>query len=171
MHPASFVLTADIHRMVLWLFIPPRYCKQESIPWKGEGQPFFKQLQKEAMANAQELVDQIPEAAQRMWTSALTLRGREFCFILNAAVRSDDEDQADPTAGLTRAINQLCVTAGSSSSRAVHPPGNVCYRGGGFDMQYRSFYTAGKAFRQPVRSLRKHTCRTHNVHISQAVKC
>ena len=109
------------------------------------------------MANAQELVDQIPEAAQRMWTSALTLRGREFCFILNAAVRSDDEDQADPTAGLTRAINQLCVTAGSSSSRAVHPPGNVCYRGGGFDMQYRGFYTAGKAFRQPVRSLHKHT--------------
>jgi hypothetical protein len=27
--------------------------------------------------------------AQRMWTSALQLRGREFCFILNDAVRED----------------------------------------------------------------------------------
>ena len=43
--------------------------------------------------------DQIPEAAQRMWTSALTLRGREFCYILNAAVRSDDEEMADSING------------------------------------------------------------------------
>ena len=27
--------------------------------------------------------------AQRMWTSALQLRGREFCFILNDTVRED----------------------------------------------------------------------------------
>ena len=32
------------------------YCRKENIPWKEEGQPFFKRLQAEAMANAQELV-------------------------------------------------------------------------------------------------------------------
>jgi len=63
------------------------YCKREGIPWKEEGQPFFRKLQKEAMANMQELIDQVPEAAQRIWTSPLQLRGREFCYILNAAVR------------------------------------------------------------------------------------
>ena len=55
------------------------YCKTEDIDWKAEGQPFFRQLQKEAMTNAQELMGEIPQAAQRMWTSALRLRGREFC--------------------------------------------------------------------------------------------
>ena len=105
------------------------YCAKEKIPWKEEGQPFLKKLQAEAMANAQELVDQIPVAAQRIWTSALTLRGREFCFILNAAVRDDADDLADPTAQLARAINQLCVTAGPSAGVAVHPPDFVCYRG------------------------------------------
>ena len=36
------------------------YCTKEGIPWNEEGVPFLKQLQAEAMANAQELVDQIP---------------------------------------------------------------------------------------------------------------
>ena len=44
----------------------------------------------QVMANAQELTSaaSIPTAVQRMWTSALQLRDREFCSILNAAVRS-----------------------------------------------------------------------------------
>ena len=53
------------------------YCKREAIPWKEEGQPFFRELQKEAMANVQELVGQVPEAAQRIWTSPLQLRVSE----------------------------------------------------------------------------------------------
>ena len=32
---------------------------------------------------------------------------------------------------------------------AVHPPDNVCYRGGGFDDQYRSFFIKGRKYRQP----------------------
>jgi hypothetical protein len=131
-----------------------KYCGHEDIPWKEEGKPFFKALQEEAMANAQELIGQIPEAAQRMWTSALQLRGREFCFILNAAVRSDDPELVEATAQLTRAINKLCVTAGgpgpARAPRAVHPPGNLCFRGGGFDDRYRSFFVKGRCFRQPT---------------------
>ena len=106
------------------------YCAKEKIPWKEEGQPFLKKLQAEAMANEHELVGQIPVAAQRIWTSALTLlRDRQFCFILNAAVRDDADDLADPTAQLARAINQLCVTVGALAGVAVHPPDFVCYRG------------------------------------------
>jgi hypothetical protein len=126
------------------------YCSKENIPWKDEGLPFLQRLQAEAMANAQELASHSGVLLQRMWTSALQLRGREFCFILNAAVRSDDAETADPTAGVTRAINQLCVTAGVTGHAAVHPPGNVCFRGGGFDDRYRSFFATGRQFRQPA---------------------
>jgi hypothetical protein len=127
------------------------YCMTEGIAWREEGQPFFKLLQKEAMTNAQELVGEIPQAAQRMWTSALRLRGREFCYILNAAVRSDRDELADSIAGLSRAINLLCVTTGPSALQvASHPPDNVCYRGGGFDDRYRSFFVSGRQFRQPA---------------------
>ena len=43
------------------------------------------------MKNSDELADadMIPVAAQRMWTSAKTLDGREFCFIMNLTGRQD----------------------------------------------------------------------------------
>ena len=50
---------------------------------------------------------------------------------------------------VSRAINQLCVTAGRDTV-AVHPPGFVCYRGAGFNDAYRSFFVAGREFRQPA---------------------
>ena len=70
------------------------------------------------------------------WTSALQLRGREFCFILNACVRDDRKEVVTPLAKVTRGINKLCVTAGGGAV-AVHPPENVCLRGGGFDDRFR----------------------------------
>lgn len=105
------------------------YCAKENIPWKEEGQPYLQKLQTEAMANAQELVDQIPVAAQRIWTSALTLRGREFCYILNQTLRDDVDDLMEPAAALARAINRLCASAGALTAVPVHPPKYVCYRG------------------------------------------
>ena len=48
-----------------------------------------------------------------------------------------------------------CIIATASYSTvfpcqlAVHPPDNVCYRGGGFDDQYRSFFIKGRKYRQP----------------------
>ena len=81
------------------------------------------------------------------WTSALQLRGREFCFILNRAVRGDEPPLADPTAGLSRGINKLCV---SVPPKPPFPPGDVCLRGGGFDDRFRSFFIEGRKFRQPA---------------------
>ena len=57
------------------------YCTKQGIPYEeDEGERFFEELQEEAMAHGQELAsaDQLPVAAQRMWTSALQLRG-EAC--------------------------------------------------------------------------------------------
>ncbi len=124
------------------------YCKQTDTSWLGNGQPFFEQLELEAMQNAQELSKDIPQAAQRMWTSAKQLDGKEFCFLLNFALREDEHDLIEFAAVLVRAINQLCVTAGNVT--VVHPPANVCYRGGGFDDHHREFFTVGLQFRQPA---------------------
>jgi ADP-ribosylation factor protein 1 len=125
------------------------YCRREGIDWR-EGKAFFRELQSEAMMNAEELASAIPDAAQRLWTSALQLRGREFCFILNYAVRGDEKDLVDHVAVMARAMNLLCVTAGPAREVAIHPPDNVCYRGGGFEDNYRSFYVQGRQFRQPA---------------------
>ena len=122
------------------------HCQQEGIDWRAEGKPFVLRLQKEAMRN---MDDPVEEMMQRMWTSALTLRENEFCSILNRAVRDDGSSLSDATAGLSRGINKLCVTAGSGVS-AVHPPGNLCFRDGGFDDRYRSFFVKGRQLRQPA---------------------
>jgi hypothetical protein len=124
------------------------YCVKEGIPWV-DGKPFLDLLNKQVMANAQELTSSsgVPAAVQRMWTSALQLRGQEFCSILNAVVRDDDPSLSDACAQLTRAINLMCVSARAD---AVHPADNVCFRGGGFNDAYRAFFAEGKVFRQPA---------------------
>eukprot|EP01046_Picozoa_sp_COSAG06_P040820 COSAG06_NODE_4980_length_3811_cov_4.290140_1_plen_592_part_00 len=74
------------------------YCEATATPWQPEGQRFFTELQAEAMKNSAELAeaDQIPMAAQRMWTSAKRLSDREFCFILNHAGRADTPKFVEP---------------------------------------------------------------------------
>ena len=131
------------------------YCKAEGLDWASDGQRYFGQLEAEAMQNPGELSDKdlIPVAAQRMWTSALQLAGREFCFIINYAGRQDTPEFVEPLAVLARAINKNCVTErGPAASVSVpkHPDDDVCFRGGGFLDDHRSFFTPGKAFRQPA---------------------
>ena len=50
-------------------------------------------------------------------------------------------------AGVARAINRLCV---NDPPRPPFPPNNVCFRGGGFDDRYRSFFVTPRQFRQPA---------------------
>ena len=89
------------------------YCEAENIPFgQDAGYHFFTVLQKEAMQNSEELADGklISVAAQRMWTSAYDLRGREFCFIINYALRADTPQFVEAVVVLSRAMNELCVT-------------------------------------------------------------
>jgi hypothetical protein len=93
------------------------YCTKLAIPWKQEGLPFLKKLQREAMRNMDDPIDGM---MQRMWTSALQLRGKEFCFILNDALRGDNAELADSMAGLADSRTGTVASSsrvGSSGSR------------------------------------------------------
>ena len=82
------------------------FCADETLDWHSQGQPFLKDLQAEAMLNSHELAkaDQIPVAAQRMWTSTLTIAGREFCSIMNYAGRKDSLRFVEPLAVLSLSL-------------------------------------------------------------------
>lgn len=122
------------------------HCNAHGIPFDGdEGEEFLDQLQEDMQEQ-----DSLTDAVQRMWTSFRTLRGREFCSILNEVARDDHPDLITPAAALTRAITRLCVTPDGQQPQPPFPPGFVCYRGGGFDDQYRQFFVAGRVFRQPA---------------------
>jgi hypothetical protein len=132
-----------------------QYCEAEALEWSSVGQQFLGALQAEAMQESSELAsaDLIPVAAQRMWTSALTLAGREFCFIMNYAGRQDTPQFVEPLAVLCRAINKNCVTERGPAATATvhtHPADNVCFCGGGFHDDHRGFFRSGQKFRQPA---------------------
>ena len=121
------------------------YCTAQGIPYEeDQGENFFERLQAEAIVHHD---DTMTVMAQRMWTSMLELQGREFCYILNDAVRADRDDNMAPFAKIARAINQLCV---SMPPRPPFPPNDVCFRGGGFDESFRDFFAPGRQFRQPA---------------------
>jgi hypothetical protein len=119
------------------------YCQAHGIDWQGEGEPFLQRLQAEALHNLDDPIDQL---MQRMWTSAQQLRGREFCFIFNDALRSDLATLATSVAALARGVNTLCVSVPPSGP---FPPDDVCFRGGGFDDRYRDFFAPRRHFRIP----------------------
>jgi hypothetical protein len=119
------------------------YCDAYGIDWLREGKPFLQKLQQEALQN---LADPIDEMMQRMWTTTAQLRGREFCFIFNDALRSDLALLAESVAVLSRGVNTLCV---SVPPKPPFPPNDVCFRGGGFDDQYRGFFVPHRPFRIP----------------------
>jgi hypothetical protein len=122
------------------------YCGVHGIPYDDdEGEAFFDALRADMDAQ-----DSLAAAVQRMWTSYQPLRGREFCTILNEAVRDDAPDRVAAAAALTRAINQLCVTPDGEEPRPPFPPEFRCIRGGGFDDSYRDFFAPGREFRQPA---------------------
>ena len=106
--------------------------------------------------------------AELLWTSHSTFDGmdehsKEFCSLLNRAIREDQERLAQPTAVLSRGLNAMCV-AGRTGAAIRFPPGpsgatdpryqhdgpvGETYRGGGFDDAHRAFFEVGKSYRTP----------------------
>ena len=126
------------------------YCKLHGLP-EATGVRFFRDLEKEAFRNPNELLAEVPFAAQRMWTSAEKLgkspRGHrlndipdahnlELCSILNAVIRDDE-----PTL-----VPHVAIVA---RGNAVAPPGPALSRGGGFDNAHQDFFTVGKWYQVP----------------------
>ena len=89
----------------------------------------------------------IAEIVQKMWTSTIELDGTELCSILNEALREDRRRGIYGLVHFARAINQLCVSVPPSPP---FPPNNVCFRGGGFNNEYRGFFVSKRKFRQPA---------------------
>ena len=62
---------------------------------------------------------------------------KEFCSLLNAAIRSDDARLMPSTAVLVRAINALCVAERKGQARAQFPPNGRTFRGTAFDDRHQ----------------------------------
>jgi len=125
------------------------HCDKEGVS-RQEGTEFRDEIYDEATRDG---ADDSSEVSQRLWTSFTGLsdgRSSEFCFILNAAIRRDDEWLMRRVAKVCRALNRFCVTAGVTGHVAEHPPDDRCFRGGGFDMRFKDFFRIGKTFRQPA---------------------
>ena len=73
---------------------------------------------------------------------------KEFCSLLNAAIRDDHATLAPSAATLTRGINAMCVE-GRGGAVLPFPPSGTTLRGGGFNNDFIDFFTEGKVFRQP----------------------
>ena len=92
--------------------------------------------------------------AELLWTSDLKFEGagdehnKELCSLLNAAIRSDEEELMPSAAGLARSINTLCVVRYAGADRAF-PEGGITFRGTGFDDRYRDFFEPKKKYRVP----------------------
>jgi hypothetical protein len=100
------------------------------------------------------VVGEVGATAELLWTSAETFKGmgkhqKEFCSLLNAAIRSDDARLMPCTAALVRAINALCVAGRKGETRADFPPNGRTFRGTAFSNEHRQFFVPGTKYRAP----------------------
>lgn len=84
--------------------------------------------------------------AELIWTSELTWEGmgpynREFCSLLNEALREDAPDLVGLTAEVVHAVNELCVVRRTDPGVLTFPEDCETYRGGGFDDVHQGFFT------------------------------
>jgi hypothetical protein len=158
-------LLAPVHGVV------KAYCAANRLP-KEAADKLFKQIQKDALEkHSDELLDEVPSAAERIWTSARRLRADwgvppahcvEFCTMLNSSIRLDHPGSLPAVATVTKAVNTLLCTSragawsAAGGSAAGRQPsvsattGEVdVYRGGGFDATTQPFFAVGKQYRVP----------------------
>jgi hypothetical protein len=74
---------------------------------------------------------------------------KEFCALLNAAIRSDDARLMPCTAALVRAINALCVAGRKGEAHVEFPPNGCTFRGTAFSNEHRQFFRPGTKYRAP----------------------
>ena len=147
-------VTSEIQKFVF------TYCHTHGLTSELQllaARQFSERLQQQAGTHSDggggDLMAPVRATAELLWTSALTFEGMEahnmeFCSLLNAAIRQDQPQLAQPVAVLSRGINAMCVE-GRSGAALPFPPGGITRRGGGFNDIHRGFFTVGKQFRQP----------------------
>jgi hypothetical protein len=151
--PRSYQLEAAVHSLI-------RAHAQRAGIDRSEADRFFQTLRTNALraalqqageGGADEILrpDQLMYIAVRLWTSTATLRGREFCSLLNQALREDGADTIGHAATIAHAINTFCV-ARRGDIPIPWPSEHVLYRGGALPRCFQSFFAVGKAYRAPM---------------------
>jgi hypothetical protein len=150
------------------------YCDRQTIA-DGTRDDFLRRLKAEwgKTNEAKDVLNgPVKISCLLVWTSEEKLDGRiEFCSIFCEVLREDYAASAEQAAVLARGINSnLCVPENARDSsvfrsalmRQPFPKGPaaggsdgsseiaVCWRGGGFSDQCRSFFTASKQYRAPM---------------------
>ena len=100
------------------------------------------------------MLGEVGATAELLWTSdeifvGMNEHAKEFCSLLNAAIRSDDERLMPSTALLVRAINALCVARRNGEAQPEFPTNGRTFRGTAFANAHRHFYVEGKKYRVP----------------------
>lgn len=127
-------------------------CARSGISFDTEGRAFVKKLTEQLLdvASKAELLNEVQGLAVRLWTSAARLDNQfELCAIVNEVLRNDSEQQMLPAAGLTRAINTLCVKRGNLP-QVTWPANYTTWRGGGLPNEHRPFFSPGTKYRVPM---------------------
>ena len=100
---------------------------------EGRLEPFLASLQQEiadhADGPANALLGEV--GATLLWTSNKTFMGmgdfnRQFCSLLNRAIREDHPDLASFTAAIAHALNALCVVAPRAGAAAAGRGAGQC---------------------------------------------
>ena len=131
-------LTGPVYELIVG------YCKARGIS-ETAGKGFYRELEQEAFEHKDELLGQIPAAAQRLWTSGKKLTDEvEFCSIVNYALHSDDGAMMQHVAPILRAINKLLVLRGVRNSGVVPYPA-LTFRGGALPPEHLAFYESMQA--------------------------
>jgi len=146
-------LEGAVHGLIL------AHAQRHGVP-TAEANTFFISLRRNALTAALDTAGGTEELLQpshlmfvavRLWTSAATLGGREFCSILNEALRDDTAATISHAATITHALNSFCVTRRASSAQPVRwPPEHVTYRGTAMPRCHRAFFTIDKKYRAPM---------------------
>jgi len=119
---------------------------------------FSRRLQEEAFQSSTDFVSaaNLPNAAERLWTSALQSEDmEEFCGVLNRCCRytwptiEKDTIRAKHAAVLARAINTNLVSCRKPGTEYPFPPNGQCFRGGGLPDRVRDWFRVGRVYRVP----------------------
>lgn len=139
-------LLTSVTKLVEW------FAVDKGLDRKGT-ETFLQEINGEAFKHHKQLVKNLGNAAEYLWTCAKMLpNDMEFCGLVNEALRRDEPTALLHAVVLVNAINRSRLQlreASASGAKNKHkfPNNGLCYRGGGFRNQFCAFYTPGKQFR------------------------
>ena len=136
------------------------YAQRHHLP-AADALSYFQTLQTRALeASAHglsgaeavsELLTQPQLVVLRMYSSAETLSdGKEFCSILNEAMREDCATHAVPIARALNSYLHTRASRGGGTASTQWPEANRVFRGGALPARHHWFFSVGRRYRIPM---------------------